>query len=152
MSPEPARAETPADEGRGGRQTRKEILCGKVLEAMTVSLTIQSFEEHLSDNNITLYHRNGRPAGIVSGNKKYRFTTLGLDEVLRTAETRWKRISHRKRSLQNIFTEKARCFFREFGFAHDLMAVLGRGKGEGIRQKNNPQRHRRSPDGPERDR
>jgi hypothetical protein len=139
------------NQGRG-EPTRKAALRDKVLNALVASYSEEAFVASLEHHGITVYKRNGHLAGIISNNKKYRFRTLGLEEDFHTAGKRWERFPERKKTLGDIVSEKARRFLRGYGFARDLMEVLKPGKGEGMRQQKEVRRHRRLPDGPERER
>ena len=78
---EQARETRLREQGRGV-ESKKEVLRGLVLDALTAAVSPGEFGDRLGRQGITVYERNGRPAGIVSGNKKYRFTTLNLDDRL----------------------------------------------------------------------
>ena len=66
----------------------------------------ERFEQYLAENEVRLYHRNNQPYGLMFENKKYRFTTLGLKDDFRTAQTRWEQCKQRKQELETIQAQK----------------------------------------------
>jgi hypothetical protein len=122
--PEQERAKRLKGQGNGAQST-KEILRGQVLEALTAADSPEAFADRLNANNILLYLRNGSPAGCVSGNKKYRFTTLGLAPAMERAHRIWEEFPERLRPFRDAFAEHLRQDWRyETGYAEDLLDVL----------------------------
>lgn len=108
------------------RETIKHSLKGKVLTALAASCTLSAFEHRLHACGIELYRHRRQPAGVVSGGKRYRFRTLGLEESFLKAVAHWERIPKRRRLIRDIVAEKARAMFRKFGFVQEMNEVLHR--------------------------
>lgn len=117
-------------QGRGVK-SQKEALRQQVLDALSVSTSMEGFTHFLIGRDMTLYHRSGRLTGVISKGKKYRFRTLGLDAALEASQERWKQLPQRRQSLHNILAEKARDLFREFGVLQRIKAILEDGERAG---------------------
>lgn len=144
---EPAPREPPAANARAGEGTapsageierakrharqgslepsRKELLRDVLLNALTVSATPAAFRTRLAGHDLTLYHRGGHPAGIFSENKKYRFSTLGLEHDLQQAIIGWQQLPGFERQFQDGVAEGLRqSWRRETGYADEIAEVL----------------------------
>ena len=105
--------------------TRKEHLHELLLNAFTVCNTPQQFTAFLTGHRLTLYHRGGRPCGLVAEDKKYRFTTLGLGPQLEQAIKGWQQLPAFERAFQNSTAERLRQEWRrETGYAQDITEAL----------------------------
>ena len=144
---EPAPREPPAANGRVGEGTaqsageierakrharqgshqpsRKALLRDVLLNALTVSATPAAFRTRLAGQDITLYHRAGRLAGILSENKKYRFSTLGLEHDLQQAIIGWQQLPGFEQQFQDGVAEGLRqSWRRETGYADEIADAL----------------------------
>ncbi len=99
---------------------RKQVLQAEVEKALEAARTQEEWVQLLSEQQIKIYQRGGKMAGIVSQGKKYRLRTLGVEKGFRQVQQRWQR----QVALDDIQAEKTRMNLRDFGFASDLLAVL----------------------------
>lgn len=123
-------------EQRQGRRssTRKQRLQSQVLAALEGAGSLPVFAEGLRQQDLWLYERNGRPAGIFSEGRKYRFRTLGVQEAFEQARERWGELQERRQGLRAIVAEKAQRFWRErFGYPEKIGAILCQPVGESAR-------------------
>ncbi len=124
--PEPERGPQKKEPIITKKETIKHSLKGKVLTALSASCTLEAFEHRLKEHDIELYRRRGKPTGVISEKRKYRFKTLGLEEAFLKASAHWERIPQREASIRDIVAEKARAMFRGFGFVQEMKEVLNR--------------------------
>ncbi|MDP1728495.1 MAG: relaxase/mobilization nuclease domain-containing protein [Bacteroidota bacterium] len=64
------------------RSIEKVILQKTIKEAFEISSTQKEFLNLLAKQNLHYYERSGSPAGIISGNSKFRFSRLGISKEL----------------------------------------------------------------------
>jgi hypothetical protein len=96
-----------------------------LLNALTVCDTPAEFQTFLNAQSLTLYHRGGRPYGLIAAGKKYRFTTLGLQPQLEQAIKGWQQAPAFERAFQNSTAERLRQEWRrETGYAAEIAAVI----------------------------
>jgi hypothetical protein len=123
----PGELERAKRHARQGKQasSRKEVLRDLLRNALTVSETPNTFRTRLNGHNLALYYRCGRPYGVVSGNKKYRFSTLGLEHDLQKAVAGWEQAPAFERDYREGLAEGLRqSWRRETGYAADIADVL----------------------------
>lgn len=65
-----------------GRSIEKVILQKTIKEAFEISSTQKEFLNLLAIQNLHYYERSGVPAGIVSGESKFRFSRLGISKEM----------------------------------------------------------------------
>ncbi|MEO1263251.1 MAG: relaxase/mobilization nuclease domain-containing protein [Bacteroidota bacterium] len=82
--------------------SEKEQLTEVLSKAYASSFSREEFYQHLENEGLELYHRNGQTVGV-RGKRKYRFSTLGFSqekfEVLDRTAQRWE---HEKNLAQEV--------------------------------------------------
>lgn len=105
--------------------SRKEHLHQLLLNAFTVCNSPEQFTALLTEHEITLYHRSGRPSGLIANDKKYRFTTLGLESQLQQALAGWQQLPGFTRACEEARAEQLRQEWRrEAGYVAEIADVL----------------------------
>ncbi|MGB0524629.1 MAG: relaxase/mobilization nuclease domain-containing protein [Flammeovirgaceae bacterium] len=107
-----------------GKQTHKERIALLVKSSFDIAYQWDHFITLLSEDDIAVYHRNGKVTGIKFNNQKFKFATLGIDEEM------LKELQHRTLESQTKFQRlqevqaKNRNLEREIG--NDRLLELAR--------------------------
>jgi Relaxase/Mobilisation nuclease domain len=65
---------------RTGRPSKREELSAKLRSLFDQSRSIERFSGKLKEQGMELYHRNGRPQGVLADGIKYRLSSLGISK------------------------------------------------------------------------
>ncbi|HTG33286.1 MAG TPA: relaxase/mobilization nuclease domain-containing protein [Thermoanaerobaculia bacterium] len=109
------------------KPARKEILRALVLQTLTAASSGPVFLQHLADQGLRLRAR-GRTVSLedtaTPGGRRYRLSTLGLQETFWKTVQRWDALPERLKLLETIEIEHARQRWAEFAFRQEIDELL----------------------------
>lgn len=106
---------------RKGRQTIKEVLGEQVQTLFHQANTMDAFCESVEKNlAVKVYFRRGRAEGIWYKNRKYRFTTIGIDKLeLNKLREKTQVLAQKRRELDQLYQDKEKRKERNKGRSKD---------------------------------
>jgi hypothetical protein len=112
-------------EGRS-EPSRKELVRETILQQLTLARSGEAFFVRLKILGLKLYHR-GRSVCVQdlgAGGRRYRLSTLGLDQVFRESVRRWEQLPKRVQVLERVELERAEQLWHDLGFRKDILGVI----------------------------
>lgn len=104
--------------------SKKQMVRNTLLTAFTVAMDSKQFVNLLKEEGLTLYKR-GQNLGVIDREgMKYRFSTLGLEEILRKTLYQWAAMPGRTAEEQRIEFERVERKIAQWGFKEDIELAL----------------------------
>lgn len=121
--------------------SRKEQVRQQILTVMSFAMSEEQFSQELEKAGFNLYRR-GEATGIEdrSDGRKYRFNTLGLQQIFDKEKAVWADMPRRMAEIEQIFLDKFKGQVKDLAFAEDVRDVLALSEYE----KLDPEQRRRA--------
>lgn len=112
--------------GKREGTTNKENLAKQMKNLLEKGETRENFEGNLENLSLKFYQRSENTCGVIdlTTNKKYRFKTLGLDDIYQAKKLIWERIEKREEQFKIIKQDKFEKSVKELNFKEDIRSIV----------------------------